>query len=76
MKKCDDCGDEIKRGTRCKHCGKVACGWCYHHKHGTYSVFYTPCDGQPKNALNGYYDRIAAEQSVRPTGGSLPPLEV
>jgi hypothetical protein len=67
MKTCDDCGDELKRGTICKHCGKRACAWCYHHHHGVASVFYTPCDAQPRNALNGYFDREAAEHKMHPT---------
>lgn len=32
--KCEDCGDDFKRRTRCKTCGKLVCRWCYHHIHG------------------------------------------
>ncbi len=34
---CEDCGDEIPEGqrrTRCPHCKKLVCGWCFNHVHG------------------------------------------
>ena len=30
---CDDCGEDVKRRTRCKGCGKLACSYCLHHLH-------------------------------------------
>lgn len=33
MKECQDCGDQVKRRTRCKNCGLLVCRWCYHHIH-------------------------------------------
>lgn len=29
---CDDCGDELERGTKrhhCLNCGLMVCGWCW-----------------------------------------------
>jgi hypothetical protein len=31
---CEDCGEEVKRRTRCKLCGLLICAWCRHHVHG------------------------------------------
>lgn len=33
MTKCEDCGDETKRRTKCPKCGLMVCRWCYHHLH-------------------------------------------
>lgn len=33
LPECEDCGDEQKRRTRCKHCGLLVCTWCLHHIH-------------------------------------------
>lgn len=33
-RECEDCGEECKRRTRCKHCGRLVCGYCRHHFHG------------------------------------------
>jgi uncharacterized OB-fold protein len=33
-RKCEDCGeDSFQRRTRCKRCGLLVCGWCFHHVH-------------------------------------------
>lgn len=37
IRECEDCHDELmdsERRRRCKHCGKLVCGWCLHHVHG------------------------------------------
>jgi len=32
--RCEDCGEESGgRRRRCKRCGLLVCGWCYHHVH-------------------------------------------
>ena len=30
---CEDCGEECRRRTRCKRCGKLVCCHCLHHTH-------------------------------------------
>lgn len=35
VRECEDCSDECEtRRTRCPHCKKLVCRWCYHHTHG------------------------------------------
>ena len=31
--KCEDCGEDATRRTKCKHCGQLVCGWCLTHVH-------------------------------------------
>lgn len=33
MTECEDCGDEVKRRTKCANCWLKVCGWCKHHVH-------------------------------------------
>lgn len=33
MTVCEDCGDKVSRRKLCWHCGKLVCGWCWHHIH-------------------------------------------
>lgn len=47
---CEDFGESIdigRRRIRCKHCGKLVCGWCYNHVHGLAMVEEAP-DGKGK----------------------------
>lgn len=35
-RKCEDCGDDMPKGTRrqrCPVCAQLVCGYCYHHGH-------------------------------------------
>ena len=41
IRECEDCHDEMQdseRRRRCKHCGKLICGWCLNHVHGLPSL--------------------------------------
>ena len=36
IRECEGCHDEMadgERRRRCKHCGKLICGWCLNHVH-------------------------------------------
>jgi formylmethanofuran dehydrogenase subunit E len=28
---CEQCGEQVKRRTRCSLCGKLLCRFCFHH---------------------------------------------
>lgn len=66
MTYCDDCGDETRKRTRCKHCGKLVCAWCYHHIHGVVSFLYTPCAAQQRRALDQATPGTNAAANVTP----------
>lgn len=46
---CEDCGDESKRRTRCLHCGKLVCSWCFNH---VYGMQQTPDDREKRKKEN------------------------